>query len=246
MYISAKVGNKNLVALVDTGASGFAFVSTNLCDRLHLKSQALESPIAILGFEGKSSSRVTNSVSFPLILGNHSEVVSAFVIPNSKHDLILGLPWLEKHCPYIDWKEHTITFGEPCLNSACCHFETTISYYNRADQALVSMKEPIAQLPPLQPTLTTVSQPAQLSAAAFIMATQQPGCQTFTLSLRDLDVLLEDLPSRLPSMHVGNTTMIVPKDANPGDFLPPQYHEFLDVFDRQRANSLPPHRSWDH
>ncbi|KAI1000093.1 hypothetical protein K3495_g8106 [Podosphaera aphanis] len=95
MYISAKVGNENLVALVDTGASGFAFVSTNLCDRLYLKFQALESPIAILGFEGKLSSRVTNSVNFPLILAYYGEVASAFVIPNSKHDLILGLPWLE-------------------------------------------------------------------------------------------------------------------------------------------------------
>ncbi|KAI0990787.1 hypothetical protein K3495_g17400, partial [Podosphaera aphanis] len=40
--------------------------------------------------------------------------------------------------------------------------------------------------------------------------------------------------------------MVIPKDANPKDFLPHQYHEFLDVFDRKQANNLPPHRPWDH
>jgi len=28
--------------------------------------------------------------------------------------------------------------------------------------------------------------------------------------------------------------------------LPPEYHEFLDVFDRAQSNKLPPHRSYDH
>ncbi|KAI0999387.1 hypothetical protein K3495_g8806 [Podosphaera aphanis] len=58
--------------------------------------------------------------------------------------------------------------------------------------------------------------------------------------------MLEESMQRLPILRVGNATMIVPKDANPKDFLPKYYHEYLDVFDRKQANSLPPHRSWDH
>ncbi|KAI0998175.1 hypothetical protein K3495_g10017 [Podosphaera aphanis] len=46
-------------------------------------------------------------------------------------------------------------------------------------------------------------------------------------------------------MRVGNATVVIPKDANPRDYLPLQYHDFLDVFDRNQANILPPHRPWD-
>lgn len=51
---------------------------------------------------------------------------------------------------------------------------------------------------------------------------------------------------RMPTITVGTTTMVIPKDADPIKFLPPQYHDFLDVFDREQANLLPPHRPWDH
>ncbi|KAI0996693.1 hypothetical protein K3495_g11489 [Podosphaera aphanis] len=51
---------------------------------------------------------------------------------------------------------------------------------------------------------------------------------------------------RLPSFCVRDVTTVIPKDANSKDFLPPQYHDFLDVFDRKQADTLPPHRSWEH
>ena len=37
-------------------------------------------------------------------------------------------------------------------------------------------------------------------------------------------------------------------DDDPSDLtkLPPEYHEFADVFSESKARSLPPHRSFDH
>ncbi|KAI0994273.1 hypothetical protein K3495_g13908, partial [Podosphaera aphanis] len=161
MYIEAKIRNESLVALVDTGASGFSFVSDQLCDRLKLTSEPLNSPIAILGFEG------------------------------------------------------TISQSNPVINH-------------------------------ISPSPNSTSNPAKISATDYAIANQQPGNFTFALSLRDLDLILEDSMQRLPSLRVGNASMVIPKDADPKDFLPPYYHEYLDVFDRNKANSLPPHRSWDH
>lgn len=126
MYIKTKIENYTLDTLIDTGASGFAFISKRMCQHLKLPLKILQAPITLLGFEGKSGSQITERTSFSLLqIGRHSEEMSAFVIPESKYDLILGLPWLEKHSPFIDWKEHTLTFGERCLESTCCKFETT-------------------------------------------------------------------------------------------------------------------------
>ncbi|KAI0999250.1 hypothetical protein K3495_g8947 [Podosphaera aphanis] len=103
-------------------------------------------------------------------------------------------------------------------------------------------------LPPLQPKAEilspTMPKPLQISAAAFSTASRQTGSTYFALSLRDLDVMIDDSPPRLPSFHMGNAVMVIPKNAEPKEFLPPQYHEFLDVFDKRQANALPPHRSW--
>ncbi|KAI1001083.1 hypothetical protein K3495_g7117 [Podosphaera aphanis] len=89
--------------------------------------------------------------------------------------------------------------------------------------------------------------PLQISAAAFSTARRQPGSTYFALSLRNLDVMIDDSPPRMPSLRVGNAIMVViPKNADPKDFLPRQYHDFLDVFDKRRANHLTPHRPWDY
>lgn len=51
---------------------------------------------------------------------------------------------------------------------------------------------------------------------------------------------------RSSCLRLGDTNIVVPKDADPKEFLPPQYHEFLDLFDRKIAILLPPHRPWDY
>lgn len=130
MYVNAQINNIPLIALVDTGASGFAFISKSLCDSLKLSLRALQTPINLIGFDGDRSSQFTHRVTFPLNLGRHSDVSSAYVISPCKHGLVLGLPRLEKHAPYVDWKENSLTFGENCLEKAYCQFETTIPYIN--------------------------------------------------------------------------------------------------------------------
>ena len=53
--------------------------------------------------------------------------------------------------------------------------------------------------------------------------------KVFTVSLRDIEKALE------PKKHF-----------DPAIKLPKEYHQFLDVFSRQEADTLPVHRSYDH
>ena len=53
--------------------------------------------------------------------------------------------------------------------------------------------------------------------------------KVFTVSLRDIEKALESK-----------------KHFNPAVKLPKEYHQFLDVFSRQKADMLPVHRSYDH
>lgn len=246
MYIKTKIENYTLHTLIDTGASGFAFISKRMCQHLKLPLKILQAPITLLGFEGKSGSQITERTSFSLQIGRHSEEMSAFVIPESKYDLILGLPWLEKHSPFIDWKEHTLTFGERCLESTCCKFETTISYFNSPSTIPKEVLSPKMSSHLAIMDHGQVKTPIQVSAESFYAEKLQPNNQFFALSLRDLDILLDDSLHRLPSIRVGEVTKVLPAHPDPKEFLPSHYHEYLDVFDRTQANKLPPHRPWDH
>ena len=94
--------------------------------------------------------------------------------------------------------------------------------------------------------VASLSFPIETSACDFALMSRQEGNTMFAFSLKDLDLLLDDSMQRLPTQKIANVTLTVPKDAKPENFLPIQYHDFLDVFDRKQANKLPPHRTCDH
>ena len=53
--------------------------------------------------------------------------------------------------------------------------------------------------------------------------------EVFAISLRDIEKALE-----------------LKKHFNPAVKLPKEYHQFLDVFSRQEADTLSVHQSYDH
>ena len=244
MYVEAKIGNKSLIALIDTGASGLAFISKSMNDSLNLRAYPIRRPISIIGFEGNQGAQVTQRVSFTLALGRHVETLSAFVVHPCKHDLVLGLPWLEEHAPYVNWKENTITFGENCIEKNCCHFETTINYIN-STSSKSSPSDTLKQTPEnsqihKKPELFDFNPPTQLNASNFLELAHQPENSKFALSLRYFELLIEDCMERLCTVQVNETIKVIPKNANPKEYLPTQYDDFLDVFDQERARALPP------
>ncbi len=52
----------------------------------------------------------------------HKEILKFYVISSPIHPLILGLPWLRKHDPYISWKEGEIKqWGSACHEQCFSH-----------------------------------------------------------------------------------------------------------------------------
>src|SRR6266853_7050791 len=57
----------------------------------------------------------------------HSEMITFDVAPLGKHNIILGLPWLQHHSPIIQWASRKITFlsdycKEHCLATSASAF----------------------------------------------------------------------------------------------------------------------------
>ena len=121
--ISLRAGNRQLSirALLDTGATGYAFVNVPfarvLCNTLNIESSPLSRPKTIKAFNDTDVERITHGIYSCLDVGGHSESTAPLLITNlGKHDIILGLPWIEKHGVIIDARHRRLMF-----QAGTCH-----------------------------------------------------------------------------------------------------------------------------
>ena len=106
-------------AMVDSGATQ-DFIDGNFCLRHQLPVWKEERPIKIYGEDGKTSTSgpITHTAKTTMTIGSHKEEVVFQMATKLKHAIILGLPWLQKHNPTIDYATGKFTFGSnKCANT---------------------------------------------------------------------------------------------------------------------------------
>ena len=147
--------------------------------------------------------------------GVHHKEVSLFVSPGLYYDMILGMLWLQKHRPHIDWTNISIIFKSDHCCSVC--LQSNNGYPISLDlEAKTSAKKSHSPK-------TIPATPIPINAAAFSLLAAKPDYQMFSVSLRDIEQALK-----------------LKKCVDPATVLPPQYHEFLNIFSKDDANKLPP------
>ncbi|SPC66755.1 uncharacterized protein UHOD_11421 [Ustilago sp. UG-2017b] len=133
--------------------------------------------------------------------------------------IILGLPWLRGANPNIDWQAGDITMRSPPLTPS--------------------------QMAPSQSssTLPSASLDIDVIDAFALDKSLRSDCITpgtlYPSPIQSQQLLATTITS-------SDTTMALAYDTGLSDIIPPEYHQYLDVFSRVRADKLPPHRTYDH
>lgn len=165
---------KQARALIDSGASS-NFVNINFVKQegLHLIPRT-PVPLSLLDGAGNLST-ITNEAIVPLRQCQpfSNMYIQALVTKLVTFPLILGMPWLQEHDPFINWRRRTIQPGDAW---------------------------------PDKPT-----------------------------------PIKDDYPRLLAAMD--ETPTPNPEDAK---LVPSEYHQYLDVFSKKGADTLPEHRPFDH
>ena len=207
-------------ALIDCGSS-HCFVDSEFVELRGLRTIDVP-PITLRLFDGTSNQVITRMA--PLVLHFPSgEIMSVdfYVTPLDKSvSAVLGYSWLSDYNPLIDWKTHSIKFRTAPTD--------------RRNSDLPPPRTPSPELPPEPPTTSSAPQVTLVNAAAFARACKLPGSASFTLNLSSV--------SAAEAFARSSAVSDSPPDLSN---VPPEYHEFADVFSKSKADTLPEHRPYD-
>ena len=114
-----------------------------------IKSRAIKYTMA----DGETSAggTVTHDITTKIKIGPHQEVLTLDITKLHSYPIMLGIPWLKRHDPWIQWSQHRITFNSPfCLTH--CHLNN--AYTATALSEYPTYTPPATPLPVTPPSVT--------------------------------------------------------------------------------------------
>lgn len=247
----------NLHFLVDTGATGYAFVDRRLakeiCQTLAIEPVQLSKPKLVRGYDGQLCKKpITHAIYPNLILPGHKEPTAPMLIADlGQHAAILGKPWMNRFGVLLDMSNDSILFPK----------NLTLTALPAPAPSPVESPPPteITQKPLFKPQVLPRPQPSpgdkpfsihSVGAASFASIARRAedtGTQLFAMSMEDIDrEIAFDIAVKMEEISLASVEASTQNLEEVKRKLPPEYHDFLDVFDRSKANHLPPHRPYDH
>lgn len=206
-------------ALIDCGATGFAFIDEEFVRQHNLPTYQLRTPRALEVIDGRpiASGDITHMVKIPIAIGGHYETLPAFVTKLGHYRLVLGIPWMKRHDITINFATSTLSFASSHCKQHCL----------RSPRACIPVKA--NERPPGKPNICAISATAFRRLVSNRKGRYGKG-YAFALSLYEIN-------------HAIRTF-----DKDPGlkEMVPAIFHEYLHLFEEAPANKLPLHRPYDH
>jgi len=115
LVINAEIAGIPARTLIDSGAQG-NYVNPRVAHQLNSYQRKKSEPYTLSGFNGSDQGQVNQELrDINLNIDGHVEPITLDVTP-MKYDLVLGMAWLKKHNPLINWSTRLLTFPN------CRHF----------------------------------------------------------------------------------------------------------------------------
>jgi len=216
-------------ALIDTGASGKAYISQSYARRHGLRMDLLDHPIDVYGFDGAKSvtGKIQYTTTVELSHVDHVELITMYVTTIGSHPIILGLPWMREHCVIPNWKNECLKFTAEHCRTKCLNHKLLARRARRTPRSR-SQPEAIKPQPESRPELRYIDI-RMISAPAFNYLSKQHEHEIFAISMADIEKAL------------------APKqETDPATKVPKEYHDLLFVFRKSESDKLPEHRPYDH
>src|SRR5690349_4380700 len=105
---------------IDSGANGLAFIDSSLAQKHGMDIQKFKQPRNLCVIDGqKARQPLTHYTTSTLTINGHQETITLFVTKLGRYPIVLGLPWLKKHLPLIDWARDSLMFVSKHCRGHC-------------------------------------------------------------------------------------------------------------------------------
>ena len=116
-------------ALIDCGATGYAFIDEEFTLRHHLPRTPLREERQLEAIDGRpiASGNITHLCRAILTIQEHREQLPMFITKLGHYPLVIGIPWLRQHDPAIRFASNLVTFGSQYCLDRCHDRPVTVS-----------------------------------------------------------------------------------------------------------------------
>ena len=220
-------GKKNVetIALIDSGAGG-KFIDQNFAKKEQLETKDLEKPLVVYNVDGtlNKTGTIRKYVELPMVINGRRTMERLLVTGLGKLKIILGFPWLNKQNPVIDWKLGMISFPE----KRKINWKRIIGSRNPK----ASLEEEDDEDEWKNRTINRLNEDETSILLVTLMGQTETDIWINAKTNLAMDMAIE--------------ANLKKKEVPVKELVPLEYHEFLDVFDEDKANQFPESRKWDH
>lgn len=229
-------------AFLDSGAVN-SFMDVEWARRHSVPICSLAQPRSVRTLDGRplgtgTITEVTEPLNMFISFGGHYEEVRFFIVSSPAFPIVLGHSWLREHGPRISWGEQTNPIV--CWSNKCrshCRKRATCESDHRAMRevdAWSDSEEAISAFPP-SPDEGTEEELDWDPQFDWRQQEDDYFLEDFFESDSDTDASLSEQGEDLGATLNFSLPPNVPKD----------YADLAEVFSKQRASTLPPHRPYD-
>jgi Reverse transcriptase (RNA-dependent DNA polymerase)/RNase H-like domain found in reverse transcriptase/Integrase zinc binding domain/Retroviral aspartyl protease/Chromo (CHRromatin Organisation MOdifier) domain len=219
------VNGHKAVILIDSGASD-NFISKSFIKDTSIKSETtkLKTEVTLADGSGYNIDKIVRNVD--LTIGEYVDKLDIKVLELAAYDVILGMPWLEKYNPSIDYKFKRVTIFS---NGTVTNLKSTPQQQNK-NASFYSRSHQSRQLN----NSTTAA--AAASIKLYTISSKQIRKQYSKIESAFIAIINSNNHCELLSINTNN-------DHNDKHVLLQQYS---DVFPSDLPSGLPPRRNIDH
>jgi len=218
-------------ALVDSGST-HCFVDIQFVHKNNITTYFV-SPIVLQLFDSTSNFVITQaielSVKFPTS-GDVTPMTFYLALLDSECSIVLGHNWLTRYNPLIDWVLSSLTFLTPAPSLLAPPSTPSPVLSSNPDSSLSGQSTP-GPAPSVDTPVCTPLHISLINAATFVRVCKLEGSTKYQLQLHPSD-----------SAKARSSSASTPPDL---DIVPPEYHDYTDMFSKAKASELPLHRNYD-
>src|ERR1700744_5772547 len=223
---------KEITALIDCGAEGL-FINRTIAEKW--KKIQLTKPIKVRNVDGTNneSGSIKERCLISFYINNKAFTEWFYVTALGDQDLILGLPWLEKWNPIIDWKVKTLEFRSSRKDIAKVFVR---SLARKEDLDLKETEE------------TTLKEGYDLMVRYLTSYKGPEPVDQWLAPIWDIGSQIEEKADGIAIRKYSPAQQMEHKYHRKTEesILPTEYEPWRDVFEQKAAERFPKKRPWDH